>query len=233
MTSLPPKLPSLFEQFMSAAASAAAAKSEARRPPWPTNPFPTGIRAGSTTDRVLSELRRAFPQSLEHGQLRHRCQAARGAICWATSFLIHLGKIHAITDPRSPKYQRYRLAPGEADDAMSCTTVCSPFSAPCRLATLLPPQYNDEDRDDDRYDGIEGGNADHLYLACQSIATPATTIAITTSSHQEIQTPDQRSSPASDLSPVYRQRRAVVARCHTPLASRHHLPPSQCVPATE
>lgn len=137
MTQAPPRFPTMLELLLSASASAAKAKEEAQRPPWPSNPFPPGIRAGSTTDRVLSELRRAFPQSLEHGQLRHRCQAARGAICWATSFLIHLGKIYAITDPRSPKYQRYRLASGEADDAMSCTTVCSPLSARCRLATLL------------------------------------------------------------------------------------------------
>jgi hypothetical protein len=112
MTSLPPKLPSLFEQFMSAAASAAAAKSEAQRPSWPTNPFPPGIRAGSTTDRVLSELRRAFPQSLDHGQLRHRCQAARGAVNWATSFLHYLGKIESLKDPRSPKYKKYRAKDG-------------------------------------------------------------------------------------------------------------------------
>jgi hypothetical protein len=117
MTGTPPRLPSLFEMLMSASASAAKAKEEAERPPWPSNPFPAGIRAGSTTDRVLAELRLAFPQSLEHGQLRHRCQAARGAVNWATSFLLHLGKITALTDPRSPQYKRYRLAPQEADDA--------------------------------------------------------------------------------------------------------------------
>jgi hypothetical protein len=101
---------------MSAAASATAAKSEAQRPDWPINPFPKGIRQGSVTDRVLQELRQAYPQTLEHGQLRHRCQAARGAVNWATSFLIHLGKVQAFPDPRSPQYRRYRLTQEGADD---------------------------------------------------------------------------------------------------------------------
>ena len=63
MTGTPPRLPSMFEQFLSAAASAAAAKSEAQHSARPANPFKKGIRAGSTTDRVLSELRRAFPRN--------------------------------------------------------------------------------------------------------------------------------------------------------------------------
>lgn len=113
MTGTPPRLPSMFEQFLSAAASAAAAKSEAQHPARPANPFKKGIRAGSTTDRVLSELRRAFPQSLEHGQLRHRCQAARGAVNWATSFLHYLEKIESLKDPRSPKYKKYRAKDGD------------------------------------------------------------------------------------------------------------------------
>jgi len=107
----------MFEQFLSVAASAAAAKTEAQRPDWPVNPFPSGIRQGSVTDRVLQELRQVYPQTLEHGQLRHRCQAARGAVNWATSFLIHLGKVQALPDPRSPQYKRYRLTRADADDA--------------------------------------------------------------------------------------------------------------------
>lgn len=117
MTGTPPRLPSMFEQFMSAAASATAAKTEAQRPPWPSNPFPSGIRSGSVTDRVLAELRLAYPQTLEHGQLRHRCQAGRGAVNWATQFLIHLGKVESFPDPRSPQYRLYRLTPEGADDA--------------------------------------------------------------------------------------------------------------------
>lgn len=116
MTGTPPRLPTMFEMAMSASASAAKAKEEARHAAWPANPFSPGIRQGSTTDRVLQELRRAYPQALEHGQLRHRCQAGRGAVNWATAFLIHLGKVQSFTDPRSPLYRRYRLAPGEVDD---------------------------------------------------------------------------------------------------------------------
>lgn len=116
MTGTPPRLPTMFEMLLSASASAARAKEEAARPAWPTNPFPSGIRQGSVTDLVLQELRRAYPATLEHGQLRHRCQAGRGAVNWATSFLIHLGKVQSFPDPRSPQYRRYRLTPEGADD---------------------------------------------------------------------------------------------------------------------
>lgn len=116
MTATPPKLPSMFEMLLSASASAASAKAEAEKPPWPMNPFPPGVRAGSTTDRVLAELRRVAPQPLDHGQLRMRCGAARGAINWATAFLIHLGKVEAVADSRSPQYRRYRLKPGAGDE---------------------------------------------------------------------------------------------------------------------
>jgi len=112
MTSTPPRIPSLFEQFMSAAASAAAAKADTERPPWPTNPFPRGIRDGSATDRVLAELRRVAPQALEAGQLRHRCQAKRGAVAWAVRYLEEKDLIEKLQDPRSTMYLRYRLKKG-------------------------------------------------------------------------------------------------------------------------
>jgi hypothetical protein len=116
MIGTPPRLPTMFEMLLSASASAAKAKEEAACRAWPTNPFPFGIRQGSVTDRVLQELRRAYPATLEHRQLRHRCQAGRGAVNWATSFLIHLGKVQSFPDPRSLQYRRYRLTPEGADD---------------------------------------------------------------------------------------------------------------------
>lgn len=82
------------------------------RPSWPANPFPPGIRPGSTTDKVLAELRRAAPLALDHSQLRQRCMAGRGAVSWAVLFLAHLGKIERLPDPRSPLYLRYRAKEG-------------------------------------------------------------------------------------------------------------------------
>lgn len=105
------KLPGMFEQLMSAAASADAARAEAARPPWPLNPFPKGIRPGSATDRVLAELRRVAPQPLEAGQLRFRCQAGRGAVAWATAYLIAHGLVQQLHDSRSPQYHRYQAIP--------------------------------------------------------------------------------------------------------------------------
>lgn len=101
-------MPTLAEMFASAAASADAARLEAQRPPWPLNPFPKGFHPGSTTDRVLQELLRVAPAPLEAGQLRFRCNASRGAVAWATRFLIELGKIEQIHDPRNPCYRRYK-----------------------------------------------------------------------------------------------------------------------------
>jgi hypothetical protein len=109
MTGRPPRLPSMFEMLMSASASAARAKAEAARPAWPLNPFPPGIREGSATSRVLAELRRVAPQSLESGQLRFRCNANRGGIAWAVRYLAHQGLIEQIPDPRSPCFRRYRV----------------------------------------------------------------------------------------------------------------------------
>ena len=104
MTTPPPKLPSMFEMLLSASANAA----QGKKLPWPMNPFPTGIREGSTTDRVLAELLRVHPQALDHGQLRMRCQAGRGAVSWAVRYLAALGKIDILPDHRQVQYKRYR-----------------------------------------------------------------------------------------------------------------------------
>lgn len=102
-------VPSLFQQLLSASASAARAKAEAAKPPWPMNPFPQGIRSGSVTDRVLAALRQESPKALEAGQLRFRCNANRGGISWAVRYLQHQGLIEQISDPRSPCFRRYRV----------------------------------------------------------------------------------------------------------------------------
>lgn len=75
------------------------------------NPFPPGIRAGSATERVLAELRRAAPQALSHGQLKARCNAGRGAISWAVAYLADAGIIVKVPDNTRThiSYLRYRL----------------------------------------------------------------------------------------------------------------------------
>ena len=106
MVTPPPKIPSMFEMLLAQAASAAN-----QEPPrtWPMNPFPRGVREGSVTDKVLTELRRVAPRALEHGHLRMRLNAGRGAVSWATAFLIHMGEIEQLSDPRSPMYRKYKL----------------------------------------------------------------------------------------------------------------------------
>jgi hypothetical protein len=101
-------VPSLFQQLLSASASAAQAKAEAERPPWPLNPFPRGIRAGSATDRVLAELRRVHPHHLEHGQLRINLAISRGMCSWALKYLEAHGLVQRLHDPRNPSFRRWR-----------------------------------------------------------------------------------------------------------------------------
>jgi hypothetical protein len=105
-TQLPPI--SMCAQLLSASASAAQAKAEAMKPPWPMNPFPTGIRPGSATDRVLTELRRIHPQQLERGQLRMRLSLTRGMTTWALRYLEAHGLVQRLPDPRNSSFKRWR-----------------------------------------------------------------------------------------------------------------------------
>jgi len=98
----------MFAQLLSASASAAAVKAEAERPPWPMNPFPSGMRSGSATERVLAELRCVHPQALEHGQLRCNLNASRGMVTWALRYLEAHGLVTRAADPRNPSYSRWR-----------------------------------------------------------------------------------------------------------------------------
>lgn len=108
MTGIPPKLPSMFEQFMSAAASSASAKANTQRPAWPHNPFPKGIRQGSATEAVLAELRRVAPKPLKNGQLRFNLGITRGMATWALHYLESRGQVARVSDPRHPAYCRWR-----------------------------------------------------------------------------------------------------------------------------
>ena len=108
MSTQPPPI-SMFAQLLSASASAAQAKAETKPPPWPLNPFPSGIRPGSATDRVLTELRRIHPQHLERGQLRMRLGLTRGMTTWALRYLESHGLVERLHDPENSSFRRWRI----------------------------------------------------------------------------------------------------------------------------
>lgn len=107
MPAAKPPLPSLCEQLMAAASHAAMHPEDARRT-WPVNPFPCGVQKGSVTDRVLKELLRIHPRTLNHGQLMDRCNAGRGAVSWAVRYLQEQELIESLQDLRQSTYLRYR-----------------------------------------------------------------------------------------------------------------------------
>ncbi len=108
MTGTPPRLPSMFEQFISAAASAASAKAEAQRPAWPPNPFPKGPQPGSATEQILAALNQAHPRWLEHWELMQATGRSRGAIAWAMKYLGERGMVRSIKSARHPSWRRYQ-----------------------------------------------------------------------------------------------------------------------------
>ncbi|TAJ20775.1 MAG: hypothetical protein EPO47_05115 [Rugosibacter sp.] len=113
MNASPPKLPSILEQMMSISASAATAKADVERPPWPPNPFPKGIRTGSATEKVLQALKAAHPRWLEHWELMQITGRSRGAVSWGMRYLQERGMVRSIRSARHPSYLRYKSVPGE------------------------------------------------------------------------------------------------------------------------
>ncbi|MBK7022315.1 MAG: hypothetical protein IPH41_01935 [Sulfuritalea sp.] len=109
MTGTPPRLPSMLDMFLSAAASAAAAKADVERPPWPANPFKKGVREGSATDKVHAILVAQQRRWFEHCELMHLTGHSRGAITWALKYLGERGKVRSIPSARHPQWRRYRL----------------------------------------------------------------------------------------------------------------------------
>jgi hypothetical protein len=115
MTS-PPKIPSLFEQLM-----AASTQSEKPRS-LPTNPFPSGVRVGSITDKVLAALRAEPSKWFEHSDLMRMTGGSRGAVAWAVRYLGAHGQLRAIPSAgRRPQggggpLMRYRYQPRSGDE---------------------------------------------------------------------------------------------------------------------
>ena len=101
-------LPTLADMLTSATASARRAREEAERPPWPANPFPSGIRPGLASDRVLAALRAAHPSWLEFNELMANANCSRGAASWAIRFLTSNGLARAMPSLRHPNYHRYQ-----------------------------------------------------------------------------------------------------------------------------
>lgn len=110
-------LPSMLDLVMGAAASAARAKAESQRPPWPLNPFPSGVRVGSVTDRVLQVLRSRHPRWHEHRELMRLTGASRGGIAWAVRYLQEHGLVRSIPSARHPNYHRYQAVLASPDKA--------------------------------------------------------------------------------------------------------------------
>lgn len=104
----PSGLPSLLQLALGASASARQAKLDAQKPVWPINPFPRGMREGCCTQRVLEELKRAYPKHMEHGQLRFNLNLSRGAVSWSLRYLEQHGMVARVSDPRNPCYRRWR-----------------------------------------------------------------------------------------------------------------------------
>lgn len=115
MTGTPPRLPSMLEQIMSAAASAATAKAEAERPPWPSNPFPKGPQPGSATEQILAALTAAHPRWLEHWELMQITGRSRGAIAWGLRYMQEREMVRAIKSARHPQFLRYRVVKDAGD----------------------------------------------------------------------------------------------------------------------
>lgn len=114
MTTQPPKIPSLFEQMLSASEAAAQAKAE--RPPWPANPFPPGIRSGSATEKVKAVLEVHHPRWLEHCELMRLTGHSRGAISWAVKYLAEREMVRSIPSARHSSYRRYQLIKEKTND---------------------------------------------------------------------------------------------------------------------
>ena len=101
-------IPSLLEQVQGCAASAAAAKVEAERPPWPVNPFPRGMKDGSATQKIITALEAAYPRWLECWQLMQITGRSRGAIAWGMRYLAEHGLVRSVQSARHPQYLRYQ-----------------------------------------------------------------------------------------------------------------------------
>lgn len=108
-------LPYMLELAVGCAASAAAAKIEAQRPPWPLNPFPRGIREGSATEAVLNALSDGYPRWFENCELMRLTGRSRGAVAWALGYLAEHGLVRSIPSARHPQYRRYQGVLGSQD----------------------------------------------------------------------------------------------------------------------
>lgn len=93
---------------MGCASSFAAAKLDAQRPDWPTNPFKKGMREGSATDLAMTALLAAHPRWLEHWELMQITGRSRGAVSWGMKYLEERGRVRSIKSARNPNYKRYR-----------------------------------------------------------------------------------------------------------------------------
>lgn len=105
----PPGIPSLYEQLMSAAATAARGPAQPRH--WMDYLRGAGVVRGSATDEVWKEMRRSHPTTWTQGELMARTGRERGAVCWALHYLLHLGVIRKVGSGLGARRQRYLAIP--------------------------------------------------------------------------------------------------------------------------
>lgn len=78
-----------------------------------TNPRPPGVvRRGSTTHLLWDHLSECPGRLFTAGELQAILGAPRGAISFSASYLVGLGLLEVVEDPRNSRYQRYRLKNG-------------------------------------------------------------------------------------------------------------------------
>lgn len=82
---------------------------------WPLNPFPKGIRPGSSTDRILVALQAAHPRWLERFEIMRIAQCSRGGADWGVAYLAERGLVRSIRSFRSQRYRRYQATMKEIE----------------------------------------------------------------------------------------------------------------------
>jgi len=97
-------IPSLYQQLI----AHVAAHPVQARVKWPMNPFPSGVRVGSVTDKVLAIAVLHHPRWFEHHELMRLTGASRGGISWAVRYLQERNMMRSIRSARHPSYLRYQ-----------------------------------------------------------------------------------------------------------------------------
>ena len=116
---MPPKIPSLYEQLMSCAAHAASDDRKSSRH-WEGHIRGAGVVRGSATDEVHRLMLDTYPRTWSQGELMSRTGRERGAVGWALHYLSAIGLIKTFGDARNQRYQRYQAIPDAVVSYANC-----------------------------------------------------------------------------------------------------------------